>query len=146
MIQVNDPNTPVCFGAKDDSYGKFVIPSACTITHFRLVYVSGPGVTWYTPYSPPKYWGSSDYLLVYITDSSRNRICPSPSTSIGEHQEYSLPGITNMDPQLTFPELFPHLSVQAGKEFRVWFGQDLFNSTESNNSGETCLNVWILKY
>ena len=145
-FQVNDPSTPVCYGAKDDSYGKFVIPSACHITRFKLVYVSGPGVTSNTNKYRPTYWGTRDVLAVHITDGSNTTVCPSPSILVDKWQYYRLPGVTNMDPQLTLPELSPHLSVPAGREFRVWFSQDLLDAGDHDNGGQTCLNVWILKY
>ena len=32
--------------------------------------------------------------------------------------------------------------VRRKQELRVWYGEDLYDSTESDNSGTSCIEVW----
>jgi hypothetical protein len=63
----------VCIGAKDSQYGKFLIPSACQIIHFKLVYVSGGGLSYYKEENKG-YWGGTykgeSEIQMHITNSS----------------------------------------------------------------------------
>ena len=133
----------MCIGSKGDQFGSFTIPVASNVSYFKLLYVSGGGIAW-APEIPKAYWGAAfnkHDLNLHITDHNNQRISPPPDSS----STYQLPGVTNMDPELTFPELSPPLAVTAGKEFRIWVDEDLNNSYESNNDGQTCADVWIRK-
>ena len=141
----------MCIGSSDDQFGNFTIPVACHVLNFKLVYVSGGGIAWAVG-NPKTYWGTTFHLNkhdlnLHITDHLNNRISPPPDfpltiTALG-FLTYQLPGVTNMDPELTLPELSPPLAVTAGKEFRIWVDEDLKNSWEHDNSGQTCADVWI---
>jgi hypothetical protein len=48
-----------------------------------------------------------------------------------------------MDPLLQLFPTPPFLTVTAGQEFRIWFGQDLGDATENNNFGTTCADVFV---
>ncbi|KAK3749481.1 hypothetical protein QZH41_013447 [Actinostola sp. cb2023] len=143
----NITTTPVCFGAKDDSYARFFIPTSCTIVRFKLVYVSGVGVSQRYPGISPGHWGANNWLQIHITNDTNARISPPPTMNNIYMRDgmlgYTLLGVTMNDPELPFPELSSPLSVTAGKEYRAWFGQDLTGVDESNNYGETCVHVMI---
>ena len=148
-------STAVCIGAKDNKFGSFTIQDACHVLTFKLVHVSGEGVNFKQKgKSSRAYWGSphnnNKNLNIHITNNTNNRISPPPdhplTYSEGGYLTYQLPGVTNKDPELTLPELSPPLAVTAGKEFRIWFDQDLNDYTESDNVGQTCADVWIKKY
>ena len=72
----------MCIGARDDQFGSFTIPVACNVLYFKLVYVSGGGISW--SYGNSKaYWGTTYYqnkhdLNLHITDHRNNRISPPP--------------------------------------------------------------------
>ncbi|XP_031559899.1 neurogenic locus Notch protein-like isoform X3 [Actinia tenebrosa] len=145
--------TAVCIGSNNDQFGRFTIPVACHVLNFKLVYVSGGGISW-VPGNTKAYWGTTyrrdnKDLNLHITDDSNTRISPPPDFPLTYphygYLTYQLPGVTNMDPELTFPELSPPLAVTAGKEFRIWVDQDLKNIRDDNNDGQTCADVWITK-
>ncbi|XP_031559900.1 neurogenic locus notch homolog protein 2-like [Actinia tenebrosa] len=145
--------TTVCIGAKDDKFGRFTIPVACHVLNFKLVYVSGGGISWKTG-ETKAYWGTTNknnnkHLNLHITDDSNNRISPPSDFPLLDidlnFMMYELPGVTNMDRELTFPELSPPLAVTAGKKFRIWVDQDLTNILDGNNDGQTCADVLIKK-
>jgi hypothetical protein len=138
----------VCIGAKNDACGKFFIPFKCRILSFKLVYVSGDGVSYRYPGSPKQYWGSNN-IQMHITNDKNERISPSSDVQLDmqyNKMSYSLPGVTTMSKELPFPQLSPPLDATAGQEFRVWFGQDLKNESEYNNDGQTCADVIIQYY
>ena len=143
----------MCIGPKNNQFGNFTIPVACDISKFKLVHSFGEGLIWVTG-NPKAYWGTTfrgnnKDLNLHITDQSNNRICPPDDFTLivddGYFMTYHLPGVTNKDPVLTFPELSPPLAVTAGKKFRIWVDEDLINGYEANNGGQTCADVWIKK-
>jgi hypothetical protein len=143
----------VCIEAKGNQYGSFSIGVACHVLNFKLVYVSGDGVSLVSARDKKGYWGSTYYnnkdIHLHITDTSNERISPPANFPLYNRwgmMAYQLPGVTNMDPKLTFPELSPPLAVTAGQQFRIWFGEDLTDQHEDDNSGVTCADVWIKKF
>ena len=38
-----------------------------------------------------------------------------------------------------------YLATTEGMEMRLWFGQDLKDSSESDNSGTTCAHVYAIR-
>lgn len=84
-------------------------------------------------------------MAVIITDSSDKRISP---WLLSDYQSnhYYLHGYTNMSPTIILPQIYPDRNVTAGEEYRIWFGQDLNKFTDYNNEGETCCDVFVLKY
>jgi hypothetical protein len=61
----------------------------------------------------------------------------------GNSDHYVLPGRTNMDPELILPDLSPPLAVTAGQELQIWFGQDLLDWGERDNTGISCCDVYV---
>ena len=65
---------------------------------------------------------------------------------MNEKGKYSLAGYTTSSSVLVFcaqPVCNP-LAVPANGELRLWYGEDLRGYTESDNSGETCADVYAL--
>ena len=57
---------------------------------------------------------------------------------------YGIKGTGVNATELVFNELPSPISAFDGQEFQIWFGQDLANCTEDNNSGQTCVDVYAL--
>jgi hypothetical protein len=140
----------VCIGSKDNSYGTFVAPADGEIKTFKLVHISG-GVSVYSS-SREGNWGSltssgsPSQIELHITDHQDSRITPPPGFPVNMKNgimRYDVPGFTNMSPELVFPEISPPLAVTKGQELRIWFGQDLADKHESDNSGTTCADVYV---
>jgi len=55
---------------------------------------------------------------------------------------YNLNGTTHTSPELVFRDLAIELSVARSQEFQIWYGQDWEDSSEDNNSGKTCVDVY----
>ena len=144
---------PVCFGARDNQYGAFLIPKSGRLKAMKLIYKSG-GVTC-NPYFSTTFWGcrheeyGNNALLTVITDANKKTVMPpveflkTSSERCGSKKDfYSLDGTTHSSPELVFPDLSIPLSVSRDQELQIWYTHDLIDCTEDNNSGETCVDVY----
>lgn len=152
-IKIN--TSPVCFGARNDSYGVFTIPRAGHVIAFKLVYLSG-----YVncQVSDPQYnskWGCpviqppDPNIGVFITDEQQQRILPTDNASFYDipcHAKffYGVPGYSSESPELGFNNFSSPLAVSLGQKLQIWFTEDLYNCYEKDNAGKTCTDVYGL--
>ena len=143
----NKINTgPVCFGAGGDSYGAFNIRESGVIHTFKLVHLSG-SVSCH-PNFQPSYWGCDNpwfgdtRLLTVITSTNRSPLLLADYRNNDCHYSYKIEGVGTNGNELRFNNLPTPISVSVGKEFQIWYGQDLKNCSEENNSGQTCSDVY----
>ena len=137
---------PVCFGARDNSYGAFNIKESGVIRTFKLVYLSG-SIRCNLDH-PPSYWGCNNpalgdtRLLTVITFKNRSPLLLADYGEEGCHYSYKIEDVGVNDNELRFNNLPTPISVSVGDEFQIWYGQDLNNCSEHNNSGQTCADVY----
>ena len=55
---------------------------------------------------------------------------------------YKIDGVGVNETELMFNSLQSSMTVFIGQEFRIWFGPDLKDCAEDNNSGKTCADVY----
>ncbi|XP_068721427.1 uncharacterized protein [Montipora capricornis] len=143
---------PVCFGAKDDSFGTFEIHKPGDIYRLKLVHRSGYVNCLFDKASNSK-WGCggvdlSKKLNVHITDENDTRVFPANvSNSLVLHQTfcYTLLGFDENSAEIVFDSTPTPLSVVAGQKFRIWYGEDLANKGEDNNMGRSCTDVYAFR-
>ena len=138
--------SPVCFGAKDDQFGHFSYSEDISVSQFMFVHRSGAvscreGVE-------GTYWGcnpNQDALAAILTDKENAILAPEAS-KVSETGWYTLEGYTSMTSALVFCAQLPcqPVVIPANSELRLWYGEDLRGSTEGDNSGETCADVYAL--
>lgn len=142
IIQVN--TAPICIGAKGDKYGVFQSPINAAVKFFHMTHISG-GVAWDDCEDCQGKWGDGEtqFIELHITNTKNERVAPSPDFKVDDekHLRYKIPGQDYNDSKLTFPKFSPKLIVHKNQTFRVWYGEDLANYEESDNSGTTCANV-----
>ena len=137
---------PVCFGARDNSYGAFNIKESGVIRTFKLVHLSGSIRC--NPNYPPSYWGCDHPLLgdtrlqTVITFKNRSALLLADYRKKDCHYSYKIEGVGVNDNELRFNNLPTPISVSVGDEFQIWFTQDLYYCSEDNNSGQTCADVY----
>ena len=137
---------PVCFGARDDSYGAFNITESGVIHTFKLVHLSGSIRC--NNVDPPSYWGCEHpshgdmKLITVITFKNRSALLLADYRRKDCHYFYKIEGVCVNDTELRFNNLPSPISVSVGDEFQIWYGQDLKNCSEYNNSGQTCADVY----
>ncbi|CAH3179954.1 unnamed protein product [Porites evermanni] len=137
---------PVCFRARGDSYGAFNIRVGGVIYTFKLVHLSGsircnPGFS-------PSYWGCDNpgygdtRLLTVLTFKNKSALLLADYKRKYCDYRYKIEGVGVNDTELQFNNLPSPISVSVGDEFQIWYGQDLTNCSEDNNSGQTCADVY----
>lgn len=134
-------NGPVCFGAKNDAYGRFTINVAGGVIAVKLVHVSGAVAN---SRKTAGNWGTarSAKIQAVITDDANNVLLPKNYTRPGA---YTLSGFRSTSPELVFTlanATDPHPPTTWSG--RIWFAEDLFDHSEGDNSGESCADVFIL--
>ena len=134
-------NTEVlCFGAKNDSYGKFSIHKTGKISAFKLAHRSG-SVSCQKDDKGTK-WGCNAYngkICTHMTDDSNVSLVN--NLNLGVHGCYQLPGFDHNSPEIELSLSSP-IGVRAGQEFRIWYGEDLYNKDDSDNHGKSCVDVY----
>ena len=80
---------------------------------------------------------------MHVTDLKNQPIYPSARFV---HKEtggwYSFPGYTSSSPHLVFTDVGYPKYFKNGDLIRIWYGEVLFNFTEGDNHGYTCMNVF----
>ena len=140
-VQLN--KQPVCFGARDDQYGSFIIDRPIFVISFKLLHRSGKVTCFKTASS---FWGCKPNragLSVLLTDD-RNNILEPVASSVSSKGWYTLPGYTSSSSVLVFSPKKTPLCILRNQELRLWYGEDFRAFTESDNSGKTCADVFAL--
>lgn len=140
--------TDMCFGAKDDSYGKFNITHNGRLVSLRFRHKKGT-VTCNNERSPVgSRWGCWKFpesINIAITTgmtSNFNQPVISKDVINETNYKYKLPGFDGNSPVLTITGY--NQTVQAGEELRVWYNQDLNNHSEDNNDGMSCADIYAV--
>ena len=142
----------MCFGARNNQFGRFYLPSRGRLAAIKLVHLYGY-VSCYTATSTNwSYWGCVGIrgeMNVVIT-TRLNRIILPPgqfltSSSFRRAGMWSrLPGYDSLSSVLVLPFFSHPLMVRRRQQLRLWYGEDLMNWSESNNGGRSCAYVYAL--
>lgn len=127
----------MCFGAKDDQFGKFVVEVGGSVKSVKLVHVSG-FVRCRKNNTSASNWGCGRNNIDTILTRSDN------TTLLPDSQEtsYQLPGYTPNSDEIVFADLKNPLILSSGQELRIWYGEDLVNGREIDNYGTSCADVY----
>ena len=132
----NVNSDPVCFGVRDENNGAFTIQEPGLIFTFKLVHNSGSISC--NPHYPESYWGCTSpafedaNLMTVVTYKNKTALLLAEYLS---QYRYALDGFV-------FNQLPVPLSGSVGLELQIWYQQDLTNSSEGTNSGQTCADVY----
>ena len=141
---------PVCFGGKNDAYGAFYITKTGHVNTMKLVHKNGSIRC--NPTYGDSYWTCThskylNKLMTMITNARKEVILP-PTKDLEQFPRcqnssfYSLGGIGVKSPQLVFRNLSVPLFLSRGQELQIWYGEDLVNCWEEDNTGTTCVDVY----
>ena len=141
-------NSPVCFEGQGNKYGSFTTSNRnIFVSSFMLVHRTGTVSCAKSNKARFSYWGCDpkhSSLAAVLTDKQNKIIAPDASKVNSKTGWYTLPGYTSSSSVLVFcaPKK-PHC-VFANSELRLWYGEDLFGYTESDNGGKSCVDVYGL--
>ena len=143
---------PVCFGTKDDAYGEFQALKGGKLRKVKLVHLYG-----YVSCakSSPIYWshwgcglhkeadsGSTDFIIVALTDERNKILFPPKKLGKGAHGWVLVPGYNSYSPELVMSIYDAPVSVTTGQKLRLWYIEDLEKSSDYNNRGKVCADIY----
>lgn len=143
--------SPVCFGIDNSQYGTFKIPSGgnLQLIKIKLVHLDGYVSCYKYTVTDWSHWGcglyfknNPDYELVVITNT-RNEVLlpPSQLRKSATADSFFIPGYTSQSPELVLSAFNP-LAVQTGQELRLWYTQDLWQTTPKDDGGRVCCDIY----
>lgn len=139
----------VCVGASGDRYGRFTVPFGTMAARRVLLKHRGGYVNCKrtasncpalkgkdNPYAYSNFGcDCSDDIRIFVTDDNNNRVVP--SASYIRSDRYKLPGYHSHSKEIMFHGSF----VFSTGAYRIWYGEDLINISESDNHGVACYDV-----
>ena len=142
----------MCFGAKNNQYGKFNVPSNGNLAAVKLVHLYGfvTCLNWgelsWSHWGCGICWKENQINVVITTTANANGILlpPSQFKTSASGTWYKIRGYSDMSPELVLSFFAHPHSVTAGQELRLWYGEDLMNFTEDDNDGRVCCDVYAL--
>ncbi|KXJ07170.1 hypothetical protein AC249_AIPGENE23390 [Exaiptasia diaphana] len=132
---------PVCFGARDNRFGSFLINvRRGLVSMVQLIHLSG-GVTCKVG-GQLSNWGCDDgWLATVFTDKSNNRLAPEDRWIVDWNKlVYKIGDIDPFLSKIRLRLIIP-MNITAGQEYRLWYGEDLKDVSEVDNSGTVCVDV-----
>ncbi|XP_015760572.1 PREDICTED: uncharacterized protein LOC107339771 isoform X3 [Acropora digitifera] len=134
-------SAPVCFGAKDNQFGRFQVEVGGSIQAVKMVHLSGQ-VTCDVESNAWSKWGCArpdlvQYIIVVLTDESNTILLP-----MGQRYYYTIPGYDAQSSEIVFSGFPNPLHLSSDRELRLWYGEDLVDGGEHNNDGTSCTDVF----
>jgi len=134
---------PVCFGAKDNQFGNFEVEIGGSVDSVKLVHVSGDvtcamfggGNAW-SKFGCQK---SLSELYTFITNATNDILLPESREFLSK---YTLQGYHPDSTEIVFTNILTPLRLSSGQQLRIWYGEDLIDHSEVDNSGLTCVDMY----
>ena len=136
-------SAPVCFGARDNQFGRFQVEVGGFLQAVKLVHLSGQVTCnrrevnngW-------SKWGCSPHVSallihVFLTDASNTILLP-----MGQSSGYTIPGYDAQSSEIVFSVFPTPLHLSSNKELRLWYEEDLQDRYELDNDGTSCTDVF----
>ncbi|XP_057292244.1 uncharacterized protein LOC130614803 [Hydractinia symbiolongicarpus] len=136
--------TDMCFGAKNDSYGKFTISHNGRLVSLKFRHKRGTVTCNNEDSIVGSRWGCWKFpKTIYISiTTDKNQTVISKDVVNETNFKYNLPGFDGNSPVLIITGY--NQTVQTGEELRVWYNQDLKDHSEENNDGISCADVYAV--
>ncbi|XP_031549031.1 uncharacterized protein LOC116286624 [Actinia tenebrosa] len=144
----------VCFEGKGTKPGIFKPRSEGFLAAVKLVHWSGK-IVCASRAGHESNWGCHNFpnivntpLNVFITDESNHILFPKAGATFttGVHRNgkwFSIPGFDSRSEYLVLQHGFNvPLYVSPTSILKLWYGEDLLNYAESDNSGRVCASVY----
>ena len=135
-------SAPVCFGAKDNLFGRFQVELGGSIQAVKLVHLSGQVTCNHREVNAWSKWGCGPpysvlRISVFLADASNNIVLP-----MGQSSPYTLPGYDAQSSEIVFSGFPNPLHLSSDEELRLWYWQDLVDQSEHDNGGTSCADVF----
>jgi len=131
----------VCFGARDNQFGAFTMKQSGTLVGIKLVHKSG-FVACKSGAARKSNWGcGGGPVSIAVTDDEDAMIFPDKA---GRGGWITVLGYNSKSKDLVLNKPAKPFSVDAGTEMKLWYGEDFTDSTEGDNSGRSCADVYAV--
>ena len=134
-------SNPVCFGAKGNQFGTFLVEVGGPIDAVKLVHLYGQ-VTCKESKGRRSIWGCGNRNLMVLLTNSTNAILI-PKVEEGHHK-YTIEGYDSTSPEIIWKNFTTPVGLTSGQELRLWFSKDLLDINEGGNNGTSCTDVFAL--
>jgi len=128
----------ICYGAKDDTPGNFRVQKNMTLLEIKLVHNSGHVSCRASDASCSSNWGCGcdNYARsdTVITDLSKREMFPN-------HGTFPKGFTAETSPSLMYTPTEAILTGD-GLDLQIWYSEDLYDFTETNNGGVHCVSVF----
>ena len=134
----------MCFGAKDNQFGRFQVEVGGSIQAVKLVNLSGQVTCARGRVEAWSKWGcglprSVGHISVFLTDEYDFIVLPMGQSS---PKAYTIPGYDAQSSEIIFSGFPKPLPLSSGQELRLWYGEDLRGVSEIDNDGRSCTDVF----
>ena len=141
MLQADN----ICYESKGDKYGQFNVLSTGVLTGIKLVHKSGGIQCCSECNNGLSSFGCSNpiylkYIGIIIISVSRSEIIIPASDTQFQNYFYEHPGYNVSSNEIIFKRL--NHPVTQGMVLKIWYAQDFLDSSEENNSGKHCVDVY----
>ena len=134
-------SNPVCFGAKDNQFGGFAVEVGGHIDAVKLVHINGR-VSCDVSLGRWSNWGcGGGNLQVLLTNSTDDILIPKVEEL--DHK-YQIEGYDSNSPEIIWKDFTNPIRLTSGQQLRLWHGKDWSGTSESNNNGTSCTDVFAL--
>lgn len=131
----------VCFGARNDQFGRFEVEVGGSLDAVKLVHLSGLVNCNINRNNKSSKWGCSPYskkIQVVITNTSNTVLLP----HAGVNLKYAIPGYGPNSSEIVFSDFPNPLPLSSGQDLRLWHLYGLNNHTAGIRGGKSCANIF----
>ena len=132
----------MCFGVRDDQFGRFEVEVGGSVDAVKLFHLSGLVNCDINRNDRSSKWGcnpESQYIRVVMTTTSNTVLLPHAEGNL----KYAIPGYGPNSSEIVFRDFPNPLHLSSGQDLRLWHLYDLNNiSPEKKKTGKSCANVF----
>ena len=145
-------SNPVCFGALGNQFGSFKASTGGKLMKVKLVHLYGYISCIGTGSKYWSHWGCGyfaqqsvvDWTAVSLTTSGNSVLFPPSTINKVTYHWNLIPGYSSRSPELVMSIYDSPVSISKDQELRLWYNEDLYKDSYSNNHGRVCADVYGL--
>ena len=134
--------TNICYGTKNDDYATFQFKQNCSLVAVRLMHVSG-SIRCGNKASYGSRWGCNNKPAKFGTILAKHK----GAITFPETEQISMNGFNDLDGFTVHDDVIffriKTVNVMEGDEYQIWYGEDIKDISEDDNSGKHCVDVDI---
>ena len=131
----------MCFGVRDDQFGRFDVEVGGSLDAVKLVHLSGLVNCNINQNNKSSKWGcrpDTRKIHVVITNTSNIVLLP----HAGINSPYTIPEYGPNSSEIVFSDFPNPLYLSSGQDLRLWHLHDLNDDTPGKRAGKSCANVF----